>query len=104
MDRLSTIVVKPECREQMPPYLEHQISKRDDTSTSTATRAAHCGSLLEGLSLSYAQARWAQGFFTWFGLAEHNTLRPQEMFVLLCVSLFKAKLNLFYFGICSVLL
>jgi hypothetical protein len=31
--------------------------KRDDTSTGTATRVAHCGSLLEGLELSYAQAR-----------------------------------------------
>jgi hypothetical protein len=31
------------------------LSKRDDTSTDTATRAAHCGLLLEGLGLSYVQ-------------------------------------------------
>jgi hypothetical protein len=28
-----------------------------DTSTDTVTRAAHCSSLLEGLRLSYAQAK-----------------------------------------------
>jgi hypothetical protein len=38
------------------PFLVRQMSKRDDTSTDIATRAAHCGSLLKGLSLSYAQA------------------------------------------------
>jgi hypothetical protein len=31
---------------------------------------------------------------TWFGPPQHNTLRPREMVVLLCVALFKAKLNL----------
>jgi hypothetical protein len=40
MDRISTIVVKPECREQKPPFLVRQTSKRDNTSTDTATRAA----------------------------------------------------------------
>jgi hypothetical protein len=40
----------------------------------------------------------------WFGPPERNTLCQQEMFVLLCVLLFKAKLNLLCFGVCSVLL
>jgi hypothetical protein len=35
--------------------------------------------------------------FTWFGPYDCNTLRPREMFVLICVLLFKAKLNLFWF-------
>jgi hypothetical protein len=56
MDRMSTIVVKPEHREHRDPFLACQMSKRDDTSTDTTARAAHCGSLLAGLSLSYAQA------------------------------------------------
>jgi hypothetical protein len=59
-----------------------------DTSTSTATRAARCGSLLEGLrSLELAdmeEVRWTQGF-TWFGPPESNILRPWEMCALLCV-------------------
>jgi hypothetical protein len=55
---MSTIVVKPKCREQFLPYLARKISKWFyDTSTGTAKRAAYCGSMLEGLRLSYAQAR-----------------------------------------------
>jgi hypothetical protein len=49
------------------PYLGRQMSKRDDTSTGTATRAARCGSLLEGLGFPYAQARWTQGFLSGSG-------------------------------------
>jgi hypothetical protein len=56
MNRMSTIVVKPKHGETSP-FLARQMSKRDDTSTGTATRAAHCGSLLEGVGFSYAQAR-----------------------------------------------
>jgi hypothetical protein len=44
------------------------LSKHDDTSTNTATRAAYCGSLLEGLGLSYSplmdQARWISRFLS----------------------------------------
>jgi hypothetical protein len=56
MDRMSTIVVKIEHREQAL-YLEHQMSKRDDSSTGAATRAARYGLLLVELGFSYAQAR-----------------------------------------------
>jgi hypothetical protein len=48
-------------------FLVRQILKRDDTSTGAATRAACCGSLLEGLRLLYAQARWTQGFLSGSG-------------------------------------
>jgi hypothetical protein len=61
------------------------MSKHDDTSTGTATRAIRCGLLLGGLRISYAQARWTQWIFTWFGPLERNTLHPREIFVLLCV-------------------
>jgi hypothetical protein len=54
MDRMCTIVVKPKCGEQKSPFLARQMSKLFyDTSIGTATRAAHYGSLLEGLRLSY---------------------------------------------------
>jgi hypothetical protein len=65
-----------------------------DTSTGTAVRAVRCGSLLEGLRLSYAQARWTQ-VFTWFGPPDRNTLRPQELlYCYMCVALLKAEFNL----------
>jgi hypothetical protein len=50
-----------------------------DTSTGTATRAAHCGSLLErawlAQGISYEGTRWTRGFM-WFGPLERNTLHP----------------------------
>jgi hypothetical protein len=52
-------------------------------SPSTATRAAHGGSLIGGTKaihaqgVSYEGTRWIQGF-TWFGPPECNTLRPRE--------------------------
>jgi hypothetical protein len=47
--------------------LASQMSKCDDTSTNIAIRATRCGLLLEGLRLSYAQARWTQGFLSGSG-------------------------------------
>jgi hypothetical protein len=57
----------------VPVAMSHhaRLSKRDDTSTGTATRVARCGSLMEGLR--------------WIGPPERKTLRTREMFVLLCV-------------------
>jgi hypothetical protein len=49
-----------------------------DTSIGTAIRSVRYGLLLDGLSLLYAQTRWTRGF-TWFELAECNTLHSQEM-------------------------
>jgi hypothetical protein len=66
MDRMSTITVKPEYIEHAP-FLACQMLKRHKTSTSTTTRAAHCGSLLVGLRFSYAPARWTQGFLSGSG-------------------------------------
>jgi hypothetical protein len=66
MDRMSTIVVKLERREKKSPSWR-RMSKHDDTFTGTTTRAACYGSLLEGLRLSYAQARWTQGFLSGSG-------------------------------------
>jgi hypothetical protein len=65
-----------------------------DTSTGTATRVAHCGSLLEGLPSLALQLWMKQGGhdFTWFGPPEHNTLCPRDEIVLLCV-FFKLVLN-----------
>jgi hypothetical protein len=54
--------------EKQAPFLARQMSKCDDTSTGAATRAAHCGSLLEGLGFLYAQARWTQGFLSGSGV------------------------------------
>jgi hypothetical protein len=72
MDRMSTITVKPE-HEETTPFLAHQMSMRDDTSTGTTTRAARYGSLLVGLRFSYAQARWTQGFLSGSG---HRSVKP----------------------------
>jgi hypothetical protein len=71
---------------QMTQYLSKWFY---DTSTDTATRAVHCGSLLEGLrSLELAvvdEAQWIQGF-AWFRPLERNTLHPRKMVVvLLCI-------------------
>jgi hypothetical protein len=56
MDQMSTIVVKPECKEQKPlpgvPNVEVVLRHFHRTTT----RAVRCGSLLEGLRLLYAQA------------------------------------------------
>jgi hypothetical protein len=57
VDRISTIVVKLECREQKPLADASNVEVIYDTSTGTATRAAHYGLLLAGLRLSYTQAR-----------------------------------------------
>jgi hypothetical protein len=54
-----------------------------DTSSVTATRVAHGGSLIRGTKaldaqgVSYEETQWTQGFM-WFGPPECNTLRPQE--------------------------
>jgi hypothetical protein len=72
MDRMSTIMVKPE-QIETSPYLARQMSKRDDTFTGTATRAVHYGSLLEALGLSYAQARWTHKFLSGSG---HRSVTP----------------------------
>jgi hypothetical protein len=96
MDRMSTIVVKIEHREQAL-YLERQMSKRDDSSTGTATRAARCGLLLVELGFSYAQARWTQGFLSGSGRPpERKTLRPLMLYC--CVCLFKLELNMSCFS------
>jgi hypothetical protein len=63
--------------------------------TSTATRAARCGSFLEGLRTLALQLWMKQGGHddvTWFGPVERKTLHPREEFVLLCV-FFKLALN-----------
>jgi hypothetical protein len=56
---------------------KYLVLKRDDTFTDTATRAACCGLLFEGLCLSYSysieQARWTQGFLTDSG---HRSVKP----------------------------
>jgi hypothetical protein len=57
MDQMSTIMVKPECKEKNPLPGASNVEVVYDTSTGTATRADHCGSLLEQLRLSYARAR-----------------------------------------------
>jgi hypothetical protein len=53
--------------------LQRLMPKRDDTSTGTAVRATQCDSLLEGLTLSYAQTRWTQGFLCGLG---HQSVKP----------------------------
>jgi hypothetical protein len=80
-----------------------QMSKRDDTFTDTATRAAHCSSLLEGLRFPYAQARWIQGFLSGSGC---RSVKPYVHWycIVVCVSLFKLELNLFDFDVCLILL
>jgi hypothetical protein len=72
------------------------LSKRDDTSTGTATRAAQYGSLLEGLGFSYAQTRWTKGFLSGSG---HQSVKPYVhwWFIAMCVALFKSELNFFLF-------
>jgi hypothetical protein len=52
-----------------------------DTSTSTTTRAAPCGSFLQGLRSLVLQLWMKQGGyddFMWFRTPDHNTLRPQD--------------------------
>jgi hypothetical protein len=71
---------------QMTQYLSKWFY---DISTDTATRAVHCGLLLEGLtSLELAvvdEAQWIRGF-TWFRPLERNTLHPRKMVaILLCI-------------------
>jgi hypothetical protein len=79
------------------------MSKRDDTFTGTATRVARCGSLLEGLRLSYAQARWTQEFLSGLGC---RSIKPYIHWycIVVCVVLFKPELNLFGINICPILL
>jgi hypothetical protein len=65
-----------------------------DISAGNITRAAYGGLLLEGLRLSYAQVGWIQ-WFTWFGPLKRNTLYiRRECCIIVCVTLFKAELNL----------
>jgi hypothetical protein len=54
---MSTIMVKLERKERKPLPDASNVEVDYDTSTGTTTRAVRCGSLLEGLRLSYVQAR-----------------------------------------------
>jgi hypothetical protein len=56
MDQMSTIVVKPECKEQKPLPGVPNVKVVLRHFHRTTTRVVHCGSLLEGLRLLYAQA------------------------------------------------
>jgi hypothetical protein len=67
MDWMPTIMVKLEhAKNGVAPFLLCQMLKRDDIFIGTTTRAARCGSLLEGLDLSSSremdQARWTPKF------------------------------------------
>jgi hypothetical protein len=73
MDLMPTMVVKPEHQETKAPFLARQMSKRDDTSIGTTTRAARCSSLFEGLSLSYAHTRGTQEFL---GGSDRRSIKP----------------------------
>jgi hypothetical protein len=64
-----------------------------DTFTNTAVRTAYCVLLLEGLRLSYAQARWTR-VFIWFGPQKRNALYPRVMlYCYMYVALLKTELN-----------
>jgi hypothetical protein len=92
MEQISTMVLKLKHQERRrSPFLACQMSKWFySTSTDTATRAAHCGLLLEGLRPLALQLWMKQGGhddFTWFEPPERNTLHPQdELYCYVCSS------------------
>jgi hypothetical protein len=75
-----------------------------DTFTGTATRAAHCGSMLKGLRLSHDQARLAQGDLRGSGRRSVIPYVHERCCIIACVVLFKAELNLSASVACLILL
>jgi hypothetical protein len=66
-------------------------------------RAARYDLLLEGLILSYTQARSTQGFLS---DSCRQNIKPYVHWccIAMCVTMFKSKLNLSYFGVCLIIL